>query len=368
MLFRIEKNPKEHPDEIREFIPVTAAFAFKTLKPFLELSENSFMRSLFSDELYDQIESIYLESINLVSGSGSTVSGSSSASNRIISGSGSSSSSISGSVPEPIPANAEAIKAKVLRFMQTAEINYAFFKGLAKLTLYISGDGIQRVTSSNDGKQTPYHYQTTALESSFKEDAFTAIDMAFKLLEKYKVLFPAFTNSSYYTIVSNCIVSNATEFSKIYSIGESRVVFLNLIPHMSKAQDIDLTEKLGVEFLEYIKSKLNSTDKKIIEVVRLTKIAVVHLTIARAIESLGVNFTDKGLFFETLEATGNSNIKQNLLSASEKNTLGNSAKRDADSYIESVINYIELNTDLAINYNNNNTSRTIGGTSTVWAT
>lgn len=358
MLFSTIKNKKDHPDEIMEFVPVSQSFSFKALQPFLETSEYSFMRTLFSDKVYNQIESYYTQGLVPQPTSSGSASGSNEAS-----GSGSASGS-NGSSDE----TTELVMIKALRFFQTAEINYAFYKGLAKLSVYISGDGIHRISNTESGKQTSYQYQMHALETSFKEDAFTAIDLAFRVLESNQAIFPDFSKSSYYTIVDNCFVKNADEFSKEYSISNSRVVFLNLIPHMMKAQNIDLPHLMGHKFYSYIKSNVKSNDEKLTEIIKLTKSAIVQLTIARAVESFGVNFTDKGLFFEKLESGNSSNKTQILLSADEKHRISQTAKADAQSYIESLISEIQSVPDLEIEYSDNNKVQTVGGKAgTVWA-
>lgn len=339
MLFCQLKNPKDHPDEIRAFIPVSSSFQFQNLQPFLESVEHSFMRTLFSDKVYEQIQEFYGNQTGLNdAGSG---------------------------LPES--ATVPTMK-KALRFFQSAEINYAFFKGLAKLGVYISNDGFQRISSTESGRQTSYQYQMHALEASFKEDAFTAIDLAFRVLESNGELFPDFVNSSHYTIVNHCFIKNADEFSNEYGISNSRVVFLNLIPHMMKAQDIDFPHLLGHKFHAYLKENIKSTDDGLKEIIRLSKCAIVQLTIARAVQSFGVNFTDKGLFFEKLESGNNSNKTQLLLSVDEKDRMSKTALADAQSYIESLISEIQSQPDLNIEYNNNNTVQTIGGNvGTVWA-
>lgn len=352
MLFKEEKNKKDHPDEIREFVPVSSSFAFKNLRPYLEIAENSFMRTLFSDKIYDQVQKYYNAKTQnkIVDGSGSASSGTAS---------GSGSASSSGIVTDNL-------MSKVMRFFQSAEINYAFYKGLTKLSVYISNDGIQRISATDSGRQTAYHYQMNALEASFKEDAFTAIDMAFKILENNQEIFPDFKKCSYYTIVKNCFVKNADEFSKIYSISNSRVVFLNLIPHMMKAQDIDFPAKLGA-FSQFLKSNLNSNEENLQEIIRLSKCAIVHLTVARAIKTFGVNFTDKGLFFETIESGSISNVKQQLITENEKERMSKASAIDAQQYIETLIAEIKQHPTLQINYSDNNTSREVlGRQGTAW--
>lgn len=338
MLFSEQKNKYENPEEVRDFIPVSSSFSFKNLKPSLELAENSFMRPLFSDAVYDQIKAYY--------------------DNNIVSQhSGSGSASASGLSIGAHTGTNNSIMEQALRFFQAAEINFAFYKGQAKLSIYISNDGFQRV-SAVDGRQSAFHYQANSIGASFKEDAYTAIDLAFKLLEKHPNIFTAFTTSDYYTIVKNCLVSNATEFNKIYSISDSRVVFLNLIPQMTKAQDLDLSDKLGTAFIQYVKANLSNTNEYVQEIIRLTKSAVVHLTVARAVSCYGVNFTDKGLFFETLESGNDSTYKQTLLSQNEKGSMAQAARNDADSYIESIIALIKLHPELNISYADNNSVKT----------
>ena len=197
------------------------------------------MRTLFSDKVYEQIQNFYGNQI----GTNDAGSGLSEL------------------------ATVLTMK-KALRFFQSAEINYAFFKGLAKLSIYISNDGFQRISSTESGRQTSYQYQMHALEASFKEDAFTAIDLAFRVLESNGELFPDFVNSSYYTIVNHCFIKNADEFSNEYGISNSRVVFLNLIPHMMKAQDIDFPHLLGHKFHAYLKENIKSADDGLKEIIR----------------------------------------------------------------------------------------------------
>lgn len=354
MLFKEEKNKKDHPDEIREFVPVSSSFAFKNLRPYLEIAENSFMRTLFSDKIYDQVQKHYNTKTQnkIVDGSGSG-----SASSETASGSGSASSS---------GILTDNLMSKVMRFFQSAEINYAFYKGLTKLSVYISNDGIQRISANDSGRQTAYHYQMNALESSFKEDAFTAVDMAFKLIENNMDVFPDFEKCSYYTIVKNCFVQNADEFSKIYSISNSRVVFLNLIPHMMKAQDIDFPNKVG-SLTSFVKKNIDSKEEKYQEIIRLSKCAIVHLTVSRAIKFYGVNFTDKGLFFETLETNTNSNVRQQLVTENEKERMSKASAMDAQEYIETIISLLKNSPELEINFIENNTTREVlGGQGTAW--
>ena len=136
------------------------------------------------------------------------------------------------------------LEAELLLKVKPALANFAYLEALPFLNLVLTGSGFGIVSNPNMAPASTERVK--ALAAALLEAAGNFLDAMLIFLEK---------NTATYTTWNQCslnpgsIIATADEFDARLKINNSRVTFINLIPHIKIAETIKLANILSDEFL-----------------------------------------------------------------------------------------------------------------------
>lgn len=249
--------------EIKEFVPASVATSRAKLWPFLEQVERKYIKPLLEDEFFAEVQKYYDDPEE--GGSGS--------------------------------AEDRTHMAALLRLIQLAEINLAYWVGFDILNVKISDAGFQRPEGGSF--KGLYKYQEENLRGYFEKTGFDTLDDILEYLENHIEYFPEWEDSSVYTIHQRSIIPDTATFHKICDINKSHLIFLRLKPYMNQVLDFDIKPLLGNTVWNDLQAELakeSPSDKYIALRVECQK-PLAFLSTALLIENTG-KLTDRGLFFD----------------------------------------------------------------------
>lgn len=294
MLFKSELNT--NAEQIKEFIPVSAAVDFDRVKPFIDDAERDYLVPAIGADIY----------------------------NKLIAGGFDSSGS--GAVPVSVGDKAVALARR-------AVINIAFYLGFDSLNSAMGASGFYRTESET--QRGLYKYQEENIKERFKSAGFNGIDTLLAHLEENVEFFPEFYESDEFTVISTSIVPDTKTFNKIFFINNSRLVYKRMAQYMQIVEDVKLPAAMGDDFYNEVREKLfsRSPDEKYKALLPYLQKIIVHRAVAIAIFELGVNITDREVFYLGL-AGGfpDSSTKKNIGNENAAQ-IAERANETADSYL-----------------------------------
>ena len=272
MLFKSSLN--KNAEEMRKYISVNVSLDFEVVQPYIIQAERKYVKRLLGVAQYTELINYY-NSINQGSGSGS------------ISGSGN------------INVGAKSAKlAELLEMVQLPLINLAIYSGIELILTKVSSQGAYRI--EGDKQKGLFQYQENSLKNSFKNSGFDGLDDLLLFLEENKNDFPNWKNSSAYTETKTFFINSTKDFDDIYSINESRLVFLTLKKYMRLVENSYIISFICDPLFNELKKEIAAdnitpANKKILPHLQT---AVAYATVARCAIEMGMTWSDKGLYFE----------------------------------------------------------------------
>lgn len=299
MLFKQSQNGKM--EEVRRFIPVSAATAFPNIAPFIESAEVTYIAPILGNDLYNQLLAFYADSNAEIEGISEL--------NR----------------PQFLT---------LLEYAQRALINLTYHYGYDFMNTVMNDAGFHRQES--DTEKGLYKYQEDAIKSGFKNNGFNALDIMLSFIENHLTVFPLFRNSDNYTIRKSSLIPGTQVMDRIFDINGSRLVFLKVSRFITQVEDFEIGAVLGAALYKKVKEEISKDepDPKIRILLPYIQRPLVHLAIARASFQLGVNVTDRGLFFESQESTLINSGKTTPLTDQQFYLLGVKAEKTGNEYLE----------------------------------
>jgi hypothetical protein len=260
MFFAEEDN--DFLEEVKEILPVSVSTDREKLWPFIEQAERKYILPLLESDLYDDINKFYSDHSNWTSGSGDD----------------------------------EIKTQELLRLIQIAELNLAYFIGFDLLNSKLSDAGFQRAESENF--KGLYKYQEENLRKYFETTGYNGLDDMLKYIENNIEHFPEWEESSVASFRKTSIIKDAETFDTICFINKSRLTFLRLQRYMNEVIDFDIKPLLSTEW-DTLLEELAKEDpaEKYSALVPYIQKPLAYLSCAKLIEMTG-NLTDRGLFFE----------------------------------------------------------------------
>jgi hypothetical protein len=244
-------------EEIRQYLPVSSAIDFENLKPHIIQIENDFIKPLLGSR-YEIVNTYYNDGQS------------------------------SDFLPELISA------------AQNAIIHLAYWRGFDVLNAYISDGGFKR--SESDKVKSLFKYQEDNLREYFKTIGFNALDSMLERLEKFvdHITNNGGIDEDWYIATHDDFINNAKQFSEIYEINGSRLVFLRLKKYMKQVKDLQLKPLLGNQNWEYLLAEFASPvcDFRVKQIVPYIQMPLVFLAVALLMEDSGADLTDKGLVYD----------------------------------------------------------------------
>ena len=252
--------------EIRKYVPVSAATSFDNLSPFIQAAEVNYFIPLLGDDLYNQLLSYYNTPAKLPSG---------------------------------VTSENKYLFDLLTEYTQRALINLTYYHGYDFINTIMNDAGFHRQES--DTEKGLYKYQEDAVKSGFRNNGFNALDTMLRYIESHIDVFELFKSSPNYTLRRKSIIPDTLTFDAIFDINSSRLVFLKLCRFIAQVEDFKIGALLGAKLYEVVKSEIvkDSPDAKILALIPHIQRPLAYLAVSRDSFQLGMNVTDKGLFFES---------------------------------------------------------------------
>ncbi|MCX6223783.1 MAG: hypothetical protein NTV01_03385 [Bacteroidia bacterium] len=308
MFFKSTANTKL--EEVRRYIPVSLATTFSNISPFIQSAEINYILPLLGQPLYDLVMAFYL-------------------------------------TPSPLPTGiTSGIAAKytiLLEHIQRSLINLTYWASFDFMNVLMNDSGFHRQES--DTEKSLFKYQEDSLKAGFKNNGFDGLDTMLEFIEANMAAFPLFAESPNYTGRKASIIPNTAVFNKIFNINNSRLVFLKISRYITQVEDFEIQAVLGASLYAKVKSELAKElpDAKVAALLPYIQKPLAHLSIARAGFTLGVNITDKGLFFESQNATQQNSQVTTPLSDQQYFTLSRFAETTGLAYMDMLTGFLSAN-------------------------
>lgn len=237
----------------------------------------------------------------------------------------------------------------LLRVLQAAEANLAFYTNFDVLQLRITDQGFQRQQTENFG--SPYKYQEDRLRQTFKNRGFNAIDRILDMLDADFSSLNGYDNMPVRCTMKTDIVQRTVEVDKVHFINGSRLVFLRLVPIMTAVSHNELRPLIGWQLYNAMKQALEAgtADERVgsndpartYEELRQQCIPfVVKKAVAQLIRETG-SLTDRGLYFIGQAAGNSDNKTETPATRREAHDAAAVAEQEARTFAESLTSFIE---------------------------
>ena len=309
MLLSKAKNSKM--EEVRQYIPVSISSDFDSLAPHIANAERDYLIPVISQEIYDELQGFY-DGYTSQSQSGSS----------------------SGSTDAP------DLKLELLGMVQSCVTHIAFWIGYHLLNSSISDDGFRRIESEKI--KGLYKYQEDSLKNYFRTNGFNRLDTVLQFLEYHAPNFPLFALSAQYTVLKMAFIPNTAAFNRIVFIGNSRLTFLRMVPHIQLIEEIEILPIMGQIALAELKDEMLKTtpNPRMIAIIPLIQKAVAFLSSAYLMEESGADLTDNGLYFSSVTAINISGAQNKPSDPTRINTLVKRNRNIGTSFLDQIRSYL----------------------------
>jgi hypothetical protein len=311
MLFTESLNSKA--EEIRQYISVNSSISFTSLLPYIESAEAKYIKPILGTEQYTELCNYYSDPTGW---------------DDVIAD----------------PKTESAFLANLLKLVQKSLINLAFLDGFPVLSINLGDTGAYRKESEN--QKSLYQYQEENLKNSLRSEGFDTLDTILEFIEENISDFPIFEASETCTTFRSKFIRTASEFSEIYHIKNSRLVFLHLQSYIDLVMDFDLKPILGryfIEELQYILSTgADHTDNQAILFNFIKKIQA-YLSISKGMASLGVDISYNGAYFHSTASSGNNNKKIDSVKSPDLHHHQQNAANVGYAYIDYMKDFLHAN-------------------------
>lgn len=286
-------------DQVREAVPVNARMEYETLKPYLQIAEEKFLLQVLGQSFYEKLDDL---------------------------------------------SSPDDKEEKVLKKCRISAVNYAMWHGFDMLNVTMNDSGFLRA----DKDTGLYRYQEENLKRRFKNDAFDALDNLIEYLQGNADNFTEFKSSEFYTETKEAFFKNTADFNQIYNINNSRLVFLQFSRFFDRVIDFEIIPTMGQALYKKVVDEMKKDqdqDPDLISLVPFVKKAMAFLSVAYGIDELGLQVTDKGMFFEVQDASSNSNVKESPADADLKQQIYQRARKTGDSYKAMLFEFLRDNSE-----------------------
>jgi len=309
MLFKPDANLKA--GEIRQYLPVSVSVDFANILPFISQAEVTYIRPLLGDPLYTLLTEFYTLETE----------------------------------PAGIGGHTSDYRELLTR-VQRALMNLSYFDGLNFLNTSMTDSGFRREES--EGSKTLYKYQEEALKSQLRNNGFNALDEVLSFLESRPEAFPLFAGSPLYSLRKASFIPSTDTLNSIIDIGGSRLVFLRISRFIDTAEEFEIRPLLGKNLYEKVKTNLSADnpEQRLATLVPMIRKALAYLAYGQSISELGIEVTDKDLFFESQASTMQNSTVRTQLTENQAFTLSRKATDTGKRYLELLRDYLIGNLNL----------------------
>src|SRR5690554_3423585 len=310
--------PVKTVEHITGVVPVNALNGFNTFRPYLEKAER-WITPILSKGLYDELSNETVE-------------------------------------PEG--------PSEALKLARICVVNYAMWVGFDMLNVTHDDSGFMRASKD----QSLYRYQEENLRTAFKDAAFNGVDDLLEHLQVNLETYPLFADSVFYQANKGSIFPATSDFNKVYNIGGSRLVFLQLAGFFDRVVDFELKPVMTASIYDALMAELPKEDQDpdLMALLPLVRKVMAFYSVAYGLDEVGMRITEKGLFFENEVASSNSHIQTQR---ADVEVLRKKALLNAERYKSMLLEYMQQHPDkydISETAKSNPFRRDNAGKKTVW--
>lgn len=215
---------------------------------------------------------------------------------------------------------------------------YALNLGADEMAISISGQGIQ-VAQTDTHRPAP-QYQIQNIKENWMRRAHVWMDVLLAFLEENKDTF-----TSYVSSYNDLFIRSAEEFQQHQDIHSSRRVYIQLLPVIRSIEKKYIKPTLSDDYYDELKEAMQGStdmsddDQAILDLIRP---ALAHMTMARALQEISIDFLDWGIF-ETASSTF-SNISNKQTANRERIAVMQQAcEEDGKAELKALQEYLDTN-------------------------
>lgn len=300
--------------EVRQFLPANINLSIEGLKPFIEPVEQKYLVKVLGQEQYDIINE-YASSTT-----------------------------------------ADENKDKLIKQCIPPVVFLSVLEGFDLLNVELSDVGFRR--SESEAKKSLYGYQERNIKAFLKNAGFNGLETLLKFLEDNIETYTVWADSDECTNAYDSLIRNATEFTKFWvQLKGSAIVFKQLKSAMQRAEDFQIRAVVGNTLIDTVKELIkdreidNAENAKYKLLLPYIQKPLAYFTIHEGAEELGAKLTDKGLYFEQVDA---GLIPDNISETSPADKVAiikEQAYNNGKRYIATLTDYLKAHsTDFATEY------------------
>jgi len=251
--------------EIRQYLPVNISLSMESLKPFIEPVEQKYLVKVIGQAQYDIIND-YAKSTTH-----------------------------------------DDDKDALLKLCMPPVVFLSVLEGFDFLNVEFSDSGFHR--NESDTKKGLYGYQERNIKAFLKNSGFNALENLLKFLEDNIDTYQDWADSDECTNAYDSLIRTATEFTKFWvQLKSSAIVFRQLKSAMQRAEDFHIRGLIGDTLIDTVKElikdreidlPINNKYKLLLPYIQKP---LAYLTVYEGADELGAKLTDKGLYFEQVDA------------------------------------------------------------------
>ena len=284
-------------EEFKVYLEVSAGLTYTTALPSIKIAERRFLQPLLGDALFVLLLAAYQNAGRSVS-----------------------------AIPDPI------IK-RLAELAQEAVANLGMMLAVPRLSVQVSDAGIRRAES--DSVKTAYQYQQLDLEESYGRAGFDALEDILGHIAANDDKFPEYKASASYQDENEFLINTGTDFSRYYTIGQSRLTFISIRYIMKRIEFGQLLPILGQKLYRKLKADqaadtLSQIQKDLLK--DYIKPAIALLTIAKAVVERKVDVTSQGVTV-SIKGFSNNVAQKNTATAGDTVAMASQLTADGNDFL-----------------------------------
>ena len=272
--------------------------------PYIEEAQETFIRPVLGDELYDQL----LDTAEAI---------------------------ISHEIEKrPVDERLAILLEKIRKPLSL----YSLWLGADEFGVSVSSQGIQVIETPTH--KTAPQYRVQNLKENWIRRANTALDLALKFIEENLDDYPAYIQQD-----SDLFIRTTLEYNSEVDIRESRRVFIALKPVIRSIENKYIRPTLSPQLFDELKTARRSNEtlaEENLKLLGLIRPALAHLAMARALQEIAIDFLDWGIF----DTAGNTFANVSSKQASNKERIAvmyEANLRDGEAELKALQQFLDEN-------------------------
>lgn len=237
------------------------------------------------------------------------------------------------------------LETELLDVVQRIQAYGAYYLYLDFSQLTQSNSGLKNV-NARDKEEGAKLWQMTGIKENLYQTIHNSIEKLLSFLEENHTSFPLWTSSEAYSVLTENILQNATQFNKIINIESSRLLFAKLKNLINEIETMAITEITGTELYTEIVTQsrrhtLTNNNKLLVPMI---KNATAFTAFADALETLPIVISGNGAY----KLSQNAIQAQTERTAADLQTIGialNNYRTKGKNYMQKLSDYLAKNAD-----------------------